>query len=55
MAVGQGDILVTPLQLANVFAAIANRGPFYMPHVGKEVFSWEGKASRSSSRRSWGI
>ncbi len=42
MAIGQGDILMTPLQLANVFAAIANRGPFYMPHVGKEVFTWEG-------------
>ncbi len=42
MAIGQGDILVTPLQLANVFAAIANRGPFYRPHVGKEIFSWDG-------------
>lgn len=44
MAVGQGDILVTPLQLANVFAAIANRGPFYVPHVGKEILSWEGES-----------
>jgi penicillin-binding protein 2 len=43
MAVGQGDILVTPLQLANVYAAIANGGPYYRPHVGKEILSWQGE------------
>lgn len=39
-AIGQGEILVTPIQLANVTAAIANRGWFYTPHVLKAV---EGK------------
>jgi len=43
MAVGQGDILVTPLQLANVYAAIADRGPFFRPHVGKEILTWQGE------------
>ncbi|MEW6553551.1 MAG: penicillin-binding protein 2 [Actinomycetota bacterium] len=43
MAVGQGDILVTPLQLANAYAAIANGGPFFRPHVGKEVLTWQGE------------
>lgn len=43
MAVGQGDILLTPLQLANVYAAIANDGPFFRPHVGKEIRSWQGE------------
>jgi len=43
MAVGQGDILVTPLQLADVFASIANGGPFYRPHVGKEILDWQGE------------
>ncbi len=43
MAVGQGDILVTPLQLANVYAAIANGGPFFRPHVGKEILTWQGE------------
>ncbi len=43
MAVGQGDILLTPLQLANVYAAIANRGPYYRPHLGKEILTWQGE------------
>ncbi|OFW58926.1 MAG: penicillin-binding protein 2 [Candidatus Solincola sediminis] len=43
MAVGQGDILLTPLQLANVYAAIANGGPFYRPHIGKETLTWQGE------------
>jgi penicillin-binding protein 2 len=42
MAVGQGDILLTPLQLANLYAAIANRGPFFRPHLGKEILTWQG-------------
>ncbi len=36
-AVGQGEILTTPIQLANMTAAIANRGWFYTPHILKEV------------------
>ncbi len=43
MAVGQGDMLVTPIQLADVYAAIANGGPFYKPHVGKSILSWQGE------------
>ena len=30
---GQGDITVTPLQLCNLAASIANRGYFYTPHI----------------------
>lgn len=33
LAIGQGEILVTPLQLANVTALIANRGFYYPPHL----------------------
>ncbi|MBR9853796.1 MAG: penicillin-binding protein 2 [Algicola sp.] len=36
-SIGQGEIAATPLQLANMTAAIANRGYFYTPHVIKSV------------------
>jgi penicillin-binding protein 2 len=34
---GQGDVLVTPLQLANYVAAIANKGWYYTPHIVKSI------------------
>ena len=36
IAIGQGEILSTPLQIANMGAMIANRGHYYTPHVVKE-------------------
>ncbi|WP_405562905.1 penicillin-binding protein 2 [Polaribacter sp. Asnod6-C07] len=38
-AIGQGEILITPIQLANFTAAIANRGYFYTPHIVKKIDS----------------
>ena len=37
VSIGQGEILATPLQIANLCATIANRGWFYTPHVVKEI------------------
>lgn len=37
VAIGQGEILATPLQIANVGATIANRGWFKTPHVVKAI------------------
>ncbi|MCM1291486.1 MAG: penicillin-binding protein 2 [Prevotella sp.] len=37
ISIGQGEILATPLQIANLGATIANRGFFYTPHVVKEI------------------
>jgi Cell division protein FtsI/penicillin-binding protein 2 len=36
-SIGQGEIELTPLQICNMAATIANRGYFYTPHVVKEV------------------
>ncbi|OCK43185.1 penicillin-binding protein 2 [Tenacibaculum soleae] len=36
-SIGQGEILTTPMQLANMTAAIANRGYFYTPHIVKKI------------------
>lgn len=37
IAIGQGEILATPLQIANLGATIANRGHFITPHIVKEI------------------
>jgi len=37
LAIGQGELLITPLQLANLTAAIANRGFYYPPHLVKAI------------------
>lgn len=37
IAIGQGEILATPLQIANLAATVANRGYFYTPHVVKSI------------------
>lgn len=37
ISIGQGEVNLTPLQIANLGATIANRGYFYTPHVVKKV------------------
>ena len=37
ISIGQGEILATPLQIANLCATIANRGFFYTPHIVREI------------------
>lgn len=48
MAIGQGDLLVTPLQMASVYAGIANGGKVMRPHVLKDVLDSEGGVALSS-------
>ncbi|HWH28111.1 MAG TPA: penicillin-binding transpeptidase domain-containing protein, partial [Mycobacteriales bacterium] len=42
VAVGQGDLLVTPLQLATVYAAVANGGTLLSPRVGRALVTPDG-------------
>jgi len=37
LAIGQGELGVTPIQLANMTSAIANRGYWYTPHIVKSI------------------
>ena len=37
IAIGQGEVNLTPLQIANLGATIANRGYFYTPHVVRNI------------------
>ncbi len=41
-AIGQGDTIVTPLQLARAYGALANGGTLYAPRVGKAIVSPDG-------------
>ncbi|MFH8573096.1 penicillin-binding protein 2 [Streptomyces sp. NPDC017993] len=45
-AIGQGDTLVTPIQMATIYAAISNGGTLFNPSVGKAVISPNGKNVR---------
>lgn len=37
LSIGQGEISMTPLQMANIAATIANKGYYYTPHVVQEI------------------
>lgn len=37
ISIGQGEVNLTPLQIANLCATIANRGYYYIPHVVRKV------------------
>lgn len=46
-AIGQGDVLCTPLQLAMAYAALVNGGTLYQPQLAKGFVSVDGSQSRT--------
>ncbi len=53
-SIGQGDTLVTPIQMATIYAAIANGGTMYDPTVGKAIISPDGKRTEEIAPKSHG-
>lgn len=43
LSIGQGDTVVTPLQVAQAYAAVANGGTIYQPQVAKGIVGSDGK------------
>lgn len=55
LAIGQGEILTTNLQLANVAAMLANRGFYYQPHLVKATIEEGQSVERTVDRVEVGI
>jgi penicillin-binding protein 2 len=53
-SIGQGDTLVTPIQMATIYAAISNGGTLYDPTVGKAVVSADGKTVQEIAPKAHG-
>ena len=49
LAIGQGDVLVSPLQLVRAYAAIENGGTLVTPHVGREIRDQNGELVKKIS------
>jgi penicillin-binding protein 2 len=50
LGIGQGELGITPLQMANLAAIIANRGYYYIPHVVREIEGEQGIDERFLER-----
>jgi penicillin-binding protein 2 len=48
-SIGQGDTVITPLKLTQMYAAIANGGTIWKPTVGKAIVTTEGKILQTIS------
>lgn len=53
-SIGQGDTLVTPIQMATIYSAISNGGTMYDPTVGKAIVSPDGRSIQEIAPKSHG-
>jgi penicillin-binding protein 2 len=51
LAIGQGEMAITPLQLANAYATFANGGTLWAPRLGTEIIDANGKKVRDVAPR----
>lgn len=54
MSIGQGDLLVTPLQMAVAYAALANGGTLYRPQLAQRLETPEGEVIKRFAARAFG-
>ena len=54
LSIGQGEMLLSPLQMANLAAIMANRGYYYTPHLVKEIGDY-GPLSKFTEKHMAGI
>lgn len=52
-AIGQRDVLATPLQMALAASAVANKGEIMVPYLVQEIFSAEGIVEKSTEPLVW--
>lgn len=55
LSIGQGEIGITPLQMANMAATLANRGYYYTPHLVKKIKGKEGINPKFKEKHYTGI
>ena len=49
-AIGQGEVILTPMQMVNFTAAIANKGWYYKPHILKKISNIDTISSKYTKR-----
>ncbi len=55
ISIGQGEVLLTPLQIASFVAAVADEGRVHRPHLVRRVQAVDGTVTREASEENWSL